>query len=574
MLDLVEASAFRYSSGCIDNLLDGKDLSDKRMWKLISQNDLLDWSFDAIKRYKDHLIFKVLCSKAYDSIFYIDPIKSRVDELSGFLKEIAQINSWDKSNQCLYSGQNQIYFWKKSDFLKKCEDIIDWTHFTRNFNHWNYDKIAEFKDQIDWDTMSYYHIHNLNDSEILNLSKFIDWDRFSINPHSQWTTDRLRLLKNKLNWRYILKSDFLPWSQSFIEEFKDKILVPTEKEYYKEVYVPDPDHPFSFARKILNIKKAPSSIWTKEALIMHASEIDWCDIDIPDIVDEDVFNVIPSHGLNWYALSKLECFSIPANWEKYSSRIKWHTISSRSDVVWSVELLRNYLDDLDWIELSNNESLPWSEELIKEFYYKWDWTKLSSNKSMPWSEELIRTFEGNWDFKRLSKNSSIPWSEAIIDQYLDLLFWGGNFVSSYDDDYGVHKQWIEEGLTMNISWTLELLTKYQEYVDWNSILDSKLLELTEDIIDKFIDKWNWKINHKVIYFQLTSMTQENIITNDERLIEKYEDYICWDYISKYHTINIPFYKKYQNYLNLDLVLLNDLNRPILLEYLKNLEITS
>jgi hypothetical protein len=83
-------------------------------------------------------------------------------------------------------------------------------------------------------------------------------------------------------------------------------------------------------------------------------------------------------------------------------------------------------------------------------------------------------------------------------------------------------------------------------IDWISL--SRYYSLSEEIIDEFVDKWNWE---DIFYYQKLS----------ESFLEKYLNKINsqkynWYYISKYQQLSESFIMKYIDKLNIHCILTN------------------
>ena len=126
---------------------------------------------------------------------------------------------------------------------------------------------------------------------------------------------------------------------------------------------------------------------------------------------------------------------------------------------------------------------------------------------------------------------SIPWNISLLEKFKDKV------------------DWKEVSRIIGGMWSIQLLERFEEYLCWD-ILSSNPSPalLQEDIFDRFIDHWNW--------FNLTNNFQ---ITWSIELIDKYADYLDWktllDRLERlffdYSIDPFKFYDRYKKYIPLD-----------------------
>lgn len=188
--------------------------------------------------------------------------------------------------------------------------------------------------------------------------------------------------------------------------------------------------------------------------------------------------------------------------------------SSKTNVIWSKELIKKFEYNWNWKELSANPSLPWSSELISEFMNKWEWEELSLNSSVPWSIELINNFEDNWNWDALSSNSSLVWSSELIEHLKSNLNW--KILSS----------------SSKLPWSLELIVQFNDFWHW------EYLWCNESI-------YKYKSYKSDNIFGLLPLKSNGIFRDDKGdIIDN-----MWSQISSDKHINFDFVDKFKSQLN-------------------------
>ena len=170
--------------------------------------------------------------------------------------------------------------------------------------------------------------------------------------------------------------------------------------------------------------------------------------------------------------------------------------------------------------------------------------------------ELIETFEDRWnwddeaEYHSLSHNESLSWSEELIDKYQDKLDW--------------------KALSINpaLPWSERLIDRYIDKWDWNNMSWNYGLPLTQELIDKYNKLWNWQhlfsnasfpwsiesfnkyksqldLEDKEIYWTMRDVPSEVA----EALIYTFKDKIDWHLASAIDSIpkNFEFLSQYEEY---------------------------
>lgn len=107
------------------------------------------------------------------------------------------------------------------------------------------------------------------------------------------------------------------------------------------------------------------------------------------------------------------------------------------------------------------------------------WKEVS--EEFPWTEALLEKFQNEVNWNRISYNNNIIWTTSMLEQFKSRINWN---VFSY--------------CTNKTVFTPENLEIYKDYWDWNCLSDSQGIEFNYEIIDKFVNKWNWKNSSTII----------------------------------------------------------------------------
>ena len=187
--------------------------------------------------------------------------------------------------------------------------------------------------------------------------------------------------------------------------------------------------------------------------------------------------------------------------ELYGDRLDWDTFSRYEFFPWSEDFIYKYSSKFDWENLSLNESIPWSEDFVEKYKYKLNWKYLSCNPNLPWTGDFIDKYMNDWNWKNLSENEGLPWSKEFFLKYknhLDLHQMSRNKGIKWDEDFFseflTHKKVVWGWLSYcSLPWSLDLILKYQDKWDWNSLTRNESIVWTDEMINLFSDKINWKI---------------------------------------------------------------------------------
>ena len=189
---------------------------------------------------------------------------------------------------------------------------------------------------------------------------------------------------------------FIKEQGDYIEEIEWKALKePSEKGQWPEDFVAD-IMPFD-----------NESFWTFVTSRIQDISLDF----IRKHVDKINFRV--DHTYHVYAGPTREYFSVPAKL----------SLSQRTDLPWSIELLEEFADRWNWSHLALNESIIWDEHLIEHFKDRVAFQSLCLRADLPWTPALINRYADKWNWQLLSANSGLPWNYQLLKTYEDKWTW-------------------------------------------------------------------------------------------------------------------------------------------------------
>ena len=115
--------------------------------------------------------------------------------------------------------------------------------------------------------------------------------------------------------------------------------------------------------------------------------------------------------------------------------------------------------------------------------------------------------------------------------------------------------WKKVSESFVVLWSLPLLERFEQYICWDTLSDNyNPALLQENIIDKFIDHWNW-----------TKLTNNLEITWTTEKIDKYANHLDWsmllDRLENLFSDDMVdpflFYQRYKKYIPNDLLVQKD-----------------
>lgn len=130
------------------------------------------------------------------------------------------------------------------------------------------------------------------------------------------------------------------------------------------------------------------------------------------------------------------------------------------------------------------------------------WKKLS--EEFAWSEELIDKYKGKIDWSAISENSNMRWTTSMLEKYKSLIDW--KRLSDLSQEY---------------LFSLHYLEQFKNYWDWSTLSGNSFIKFSYELIDAFIDKWDWKE-----FFDTWMRGLDDLYSED--FLSKYSQYIPVD----------------------------------------------
>lgn len=165
--------------------------------------------------------------------------------------------------------------------------------------------------------------------------------------------------------------------------------------------------------------------------------------------------------------------------------------------------------------------------------------KLEGNKMS--KKELLN------DEKLIEKITKEAWGEASM-----MVQWDIPLLEKFKDKV----DWKKVSESFVVLWSLLLLERFEQYICWDTLSDNyNPALLQENIIDKFIDHWNW-----------TKLTNNLEITWTTEKIDKYANHLDWsmllDRLENLFSDDMVdpflFYQCYKKYIPNDLLVQTEL----------------
>ena len=113
-----------------------------------------------------------------------------------------------------------------------------------------------------------------------------------------------------------------------------------------------------------------------------------------------------------------------------------------------------------------------SNEFMEKILNDSAWKELSGDSQ--WTEQMLDKHKAKVDWKEISKNSNILWTPAMLEKFKKLIDW---------------KELSNTGCETIL--TEETLEQFKGYWDWSVLSGNSYLKLNYQMIDRFIDLWDW-----------------------------------------------------------------------------------
>lgn len=333
--------------------------------------------------------------------------------------------------------------------------------------------------------------------EMMAYEKHLNWNTISLyndltillrnsNPEGLYKL-------NSLNWKSLSRNKKIEWSSKIIDKFIDKWnwsslsrneTVPFDQELiYKFSERWDWDS-FSYNDKFP---------WSFELVDKYEDKLEFSCAAIPAIPLS--IKLIEKHKNIWnvHHWSSINYFNKFITWNEvflYKEYFLLEALSSNENLIWTLELINQYEDKWNWSSLSANKNLPWSLELLEKYEHRWDWNNISNNQSIEWTAKLIERFDNKLYFDTILNDNQINEGEYWCE----------------DSNYGLSSN-------KNVCLTEELIEKYIDRWNWSILSENEKLPWSVDFFNKYILRWDL---HKLSGNNKFPFTEVIISTYEER----------------------------------------------------------
>lgn len=435
-----------------------------------------------------------------------------------------------------------------------------WQIITRKFDYAELENLISvtYKNQyIHWDFAYFYSLPNFNlRSYLQNFSKYIDWKELSsckklnnelffdkkLFNYKIWINDVYRILGNTeylWDFKALSKNNNINWNDDVLEQY----ITLWDWEYlslHSQCFRKDEN-------QFLRVSRFKS-------YIDFASFSERNDFSIT----ESLISNFKKYKWNWQAISRNPTITLTA---KFISKYKdkdwdWSILSEKNIAGFNNENLTELIDkDWNWELISSRSDIDFTIELFEKLQDKpLNWNVVSERKEVQFSEKLIIYLKDkplNWE--SVSRNKSfVPNATTLSILKGKALEWEAisqseNLTVDCLWDYRENLNWnkITKNKIFEIS-DSELLSKYQDFIDWRFISNSGEFKLTIDNLNQFKDRLHWgTINERkdfyisegilkpfadVLNWSIVSQSMDIKIT--EELIEKYRNNWDWSLLRK------------------------------------------
>ena len=200
--------------------------------------------------------------------------------------------------------------------------------------------------------------------------------------------------------------------------------------------------------------------------------------------------------------------------------------SISSEYPFSEQELREIEDHLNWDFAIWNENIPWTLDLVKKYEYKWQKNSTYScetyetlrNPTIYNIDGILDYLSKRWDIPFLLKKGIVGCTEDTFERFTGKIdispssyysITNLDFVEKYQDrlnlkfitphNINLTEDFIEKfshklnwrSLSLSIPLSISLIDKFTNYWDWEYLSKNRKMEWTEDVINYYWDKINW-----------------------------------------------------------------------------------
>ena len=519
-------------------------------WNIVTRRLQLFFILENLQQYQDKWDWETIWENKFSSDFIkhnFELISSKLNELDRGISKL-QWNAYTKvfnqeDLQTLVDtytpdkGYNWDYAYVYDnisgieEYVKVSHQYIDWTALSgsRAANSFFYYNSAIFDIRIwkniakkklkdsccNWDFKALTKLDSIQ-QEYSVFFKIDDscWDWDYISSFGLCLTKEnngeanLRKFKDKLNFSLLSQREDVYWSEDILSQYID------EKWDWKALSS-NPSMHVSIDFLYNNLDKE----WDWKS-ISHNTSIKWGAKKIKSFFKSFLKNENRVNTFDWnYFVSRTDlCFDeIIISCIHMFIRDLWPILTHNNRFIPSIGVLKFAEDDhvdlktLDWHIISESNSI-----IVFE--------KDENNKNHSVANfKFVRKYSEYIDWKILSQNRFLDiYNDSIVDEFKDYLDW--NFLSIELDAEKLELSYIEK-FKKYLDWSVinnrinyqiiasNSLINLSEYLDWSKVSQLEFA-FTKDLLDSFIDRWDWNILLKNNAFQ-------NVCDDD--LLESYKD---------------------------------------------------
>jgi hypothetical protein len=366
--------------------------------------------------------------------------------------------------------------------------------------------------EFNWETLCYnYYVPWLEELIDTHYNK-INWFRISENPKINWDEKLLNKYWDKILVNSIISHSQMYWDEKLVRFILSKHDKVSTKIFWLEKFSIIPNIEWNL-KMIIDF---PTSNWIQNLIEAKTLEISFEDLKKhKKQLNKDIFAYLQvSSNLLWTKDTILE----------FKVLLGFHTLSKSKNVDWSNEIILSFNEQFDFELMSKNQSIPIDNFIINKLRNRWNFKSLSSNSNVKWNVELLKAFINEFDINLALQFTVIGIDENFIHEHRVYIDWGtgcGNYtyspspIARYSHipisvqtliekatnwEVGYCKPyWEEKGLyagewhqfSSNKFLTPLHLETFSEKLSWDLISSNQYLTITNEILLKFSDKWNW-----------------------------------------------------------------------------------
>ncbi|OBX24708.1 helicase-like protein [Gelidibacter algens] len=359
-------------------------------WDVISSYKDVDWSTTFIKRYKDLLIWKSSPKSQLDKTLSKNPhLPWSIELISEFVDEWDWVDlscnkgiPWSIEIIQEFEEKWAWGFLSSNTSLPWSEELIDtfktkwkWSNGVEHnfekqyfnglcFNEaipWSLNLIDKFKEQLNWRNLSSIKSLPWSEELIEHFYERWNWEVLSSNSAISWSLEMVYRWKDRLSFYSLSHKTYLKLPIDFIRDNADKF------DWEGDEY--------GFSG---GLSDNPNLPWSEEFIEEFKDKFNWTILSTRDFLpwSENFINKY-SNYFCWENLS----YNTELPWsikliDKYIDKWDWETLSGNPAINWTEEMLSKYEHSLIWKNsfrnLSNNKGLHHSIPLIHKYASKWE----------------------------------------------------------------------------------------------------------------------------------------------------------------------------------------------------------